>query len=124
MLLNEFFGKPIDIQKEMAKTSNDQEMHDDLYWYIVDHDKLHKDYVIPLAKKIYKDHKNNNLDKEKYVMEFMPLVNKGCMEYYHHKKMKGHLGKTFTEELRKELCEKLFNHFREDIVKDKYKLGR
>jgi hypothetical protein len=124
MLLNEFFGKSIDISKEMAKNGDDKEMHDDLFWYILDHDKLHKDYFMPVAKKIYKDHKANKLDKEKCVMEFLPMVKKGCMEYYQHKKMKNNPDKVFTKELQKELCEKLFNHYQEDIVKDKYNLGQ
>jgi hypothetical protein len=124
MLLNEFFGKAIDISKEMSKNGDDKEMHDDLFWYILDHDKLHKDYVIPLAKKMKQKSMKEELDKEQFVKEFLPIVNKGCMEYYHHKKMKGRPENTFTEELRKELCEKLFNHFREDVVKDQYNLGQ
>jgi hypothetical protein len=99
-------------------------MHDDLFWYILDHDKLHKDYALPIAKKMKQQSMKEELDKEQCIKEFLPMVNKGCMEYYHHKKLTGRPEKTFTEELRKELCEKLFNHFREDVVKDKYKLGR
>jgi hypothetical protein len=124
MLLNEFFGKPVDIKKEMSKDREDKHLGDELFWYIVDHDKLHKDYFMPLAKKIKRDHDTNKLDKEKNVMEFMPMVKKGCMEYYHHTKMKDNPDKSFTDELCKELCEKLFDHYREDIVKDEYKLGR
>ena len=40
MLLNEFFGKAIDVTKEMSKNNDDKEMHDDLFWYILDHDNL------------------------------------------------------------------------------------
>ena len=124
MLLNEFFGKTIDINKEMSKNSDDKEMHDDLFWYILDHDKMHKDYFLPLAKKMKQRSMKKELDKEQCIKEFLPMVNKGCMEYYHHKKLTGRPEKTFTEELRKEICEKLFNHFREDVDKDTYKLGR
>jgi hypothetical protein len=124
MLLNEFFGKPIDINKEMSKDSNDKEMHDDLFWYIVDHDKLHKDYFMPLAKKMKQQSTKEQLDKEQCIKEFLPMVKKGCMEYYQHKKMKNNPDKVFPKELQKELCEKLFNHYHEDIVKDKYNLGQ
>lgn len=124
MLLNEFFGKAIDINKEMSKDSNEQEMQDDLFWYILDHDKLHKDYFLPLAKKMKQRSVKEELDKEQCVMEFLPMVQKGCMEYYQHKKMKGRPEKVFPKDLQKEICEKLFDHFREDVVKDKYKLGR
>lgn len=124
MLLNEFFGKPVDVKKEMSKDREDKNLGDELFWYIVDHDKLHKDYFIPLAKKIKQQHETNKLDKEKIVTEFMPMVKKGCMEFYHHKKMTDNPDKSFTKEICKELCEKLFDHYREDIVKDEYKLGR
>ena len=124
MLLNEFFRKPIDINKEMSKDSNDKEMHDDLFWYIVDHDKLHKDYFMPLAKKMKQQSTKEQLDKEQCIKEFLPMVKKGCMEYYQHKKMKNNPDKVFPKELQKELCEKLFNHYHEDIVKDKYNLGQ
>jgi len=123
MLLNEFFGNPINPTKNLEKSRDDKNISDDLFWYIVDHDKLHKDYFIPLAKKIHHDHKTKKLDKEKSVMEFMPMVKKGCMEYYHHNKLNGSLEKTFSKELRKDMCEKLFDHYREDIIKDEYQLG-
>jgi hypothetical protein len=37
--------------------------------------------------------------------------------------MQGKLGKIFSEELRKDMCERLYDHYKEDIVKEKYKLG-
>ena len=124
MLLNEFFGKPIDPIKDLKKNKDDRNIDDDLFWFIIDHDKLHKDYFHPVAKKIHHSHNNNQLDKEEMVKEFMPMVKKGCTEYYHHKKMTGKLGKIFHEELRKDMCERLFDHYKEDIIKDSYKIGR
>lgn len=119
----EFFGKSIDVNKAMSKNEDNKEMHDDLYWYIVDHDRLHKDFFYPLAKKIKHAHKNDKIDKESLVKEFMPMVNKGCTEYYKEKKMKGNLDKAVSREVREEMCERLYDHYCEDIVKDNYKLG-
>jgi hypothetical protein len=124
MLLNEFFGKAINMDKEMSKDREDKNLSDELFWYILDHDKLHKDYFIPLARKINKDHKADKLDKEQCISEFMPMVKKGCMEFYQHKKMNNNPDKVFTKEMCKELCEKLFDHCREDIVKGQYNLGK
>jgi hypothetical protein len=124
MLLNEFFGKSIDIKK-----SSSDEKHDDkntaneLFWYFLDHDRLHKDYVIPLARKIKHAHHTESLNKSKFVKEFMPMVNKGCLEYYEENDLKGRPETLFSKDLREELCEKLYDHFCDDIVKDKYKLG-
>ena len=124
MLLNEFFGRAIKAGKHQDKKHTDQDQeNNDLFWYILDHDKLHKDYVIPLAQKIKKKQKENTLDKNASVKEFMPIVEKGCMEYYKHKKMNGKLGKIFPKKLREDLCEKLFDHFYDDIIKDSYNLG-
>lgn len=119
----EFFGKPIDVDKTMSKNVDDKEMHDDLYWFIVDHDRLHKDFFHPLAHKIKQAHKADNVNKSALVKEFMPMVNKGCMEYYKEKKMTGNLDKAVSREVREEMCERLYDHYREDIVKDRYKLG-
>jgi hypothetical protein len=120
----EFFGKPVDVHKELLKNRDDQNMGDDLFNYIIDHSKLHKDFFHPIAIKMHKAHKSNKLDKDQMVKEFADMVNKGCMEFYHHKKLKEHPGKIFTKELREDLCERLFDHYREDIIKGKYKIGQ
>jgi hypothetical protein len=123
MLLKEFFGKGIDPIKMSHKNGHGDRINDELFWFIIDHDKLHKDYFHPLAVKIKKSFESNKDDKEKFVKEFMPMVKKGCKEFYIHKKMKGSLGHAFPEELRKDMCERLFDHYREDIIKEKYKVG-
>jgi hypothetical protein len=119
MLLVEFFGKPINIDKELRKNRNDDFDNNELFWFIIDHDKLHRDYFHPLAKKIYHGYKNKNLDKKSIVKEFMPMVKKGCMEFYHKNKLPGHFADNFNKDLMKELCEKLYDHYREDIINDK-----
>jgi hypothetical protein len=123
MILNEFFGKAVDPNKDIEKRRTDHQINDDVFWYIIDHDKLHKDFFHPLAKKIKKANEDNHVDKEEIIDAFMPMVNKGCKEYYHEKKLKGHLGKIFTKDLRQDTCERLYDHYKEDIVKGKYKLG-
>jgi hypothetical protein len=120
----EFFGKPIDMAKEMSKERENKHISDDLFWYIVDHDKLHKDFFYSIAKKIKGTHKTKDFNKEQIVSEFMPMVKKGCMEFYQHHKMNGKLETVFSKELRKDMCERLFDHYKEDIVKDQYKLGQ
>ena len=111
------------MHKEMSKNREDKNIQDDLFWYIIDHDKLQKDFFHPLAVKMKKANEDGEIDKEEICDAFMPMVKKGCKEYYSHKKMSGKLGKLFSEELRKDMCERLFDHYREDIIKDKYKLG-
>ncbi len=121
MLLNEFFGKNIDPIKNMNKGRDEKNIGDDLFNYIIDHDKLHKDYFFPIATKIAK--KKGDVSKEESCKEFLPMVLKGCKEYYEHKKMKGKLGKVFSKELRSDMCERLLDHYKDDIVNGKYKVG-
>jgi len=123
MLLKEFFGKPVDMYKEMSKSRENKGISDDLFWYIIDHDKLHKDYFHPIALDMKKAKADGKIDKEEICNAFMPMVEKGCKEYYTHKKLNGRLGKLFSKDLRKDMCDRLFDHYREDIIKDKYKLG-
>ena len=123
MLLNEFFGKPADIGKKMSKDQDDQKLSDELFWYIVDHDRLHKDFFHPLAAKMKKQQDGGKVDKEKTVSEFAPMVKKGCLEFFKSKKMKGHPEKVFHKELFKDICEKLYDHYNQGIQKDHYTLG-
>jgi len=121
MLLKEFFGKNIDPVKNLQKGRDDKKIDNDLFWFIIDHDKLHKDYFFPIAAKLSKD--KEQYDRSKMVKEFMPMVVKGCKEFYEKKKMKGRLGQAFSKDLRKDMCERLLDHYKEDIIKGKYKIG-
>ena len=123
MLLKEFFGKAKDIAKDMRKERNDSGIENDLFWYIIDHDRLHKDFFHPLAAKIHRSHKKGSLDKEDMIKEFMPMVKKGCMEFFEQNKMPGRFEDHFNKELIKDMCERLFDHYREDIVHGKYQIG-
>jgi hypothetical protein len=54
----------------------------------------------------------------------MPIVNKGCMEFYSATKMKENPREIFTEEFREELCQKMAEHYTPDILKGVYNLGK
>lgn len=119
MLLNEFFKPTQEVGQKKADEQNPK-LGDDLFWFIIDHDKLHKDYFFPIAKKL---HSLKECGPEMILDMFMPMVIKGCKEYYADKKMTGKLGKTFSKELREELCQRLYDHYNDDVKKDIYKLG-
>lgn len=120
MILKEFFGRSIGPKSSNRKDQQEEKLDNDLFWYIIDHDKLHKDYFFPIAKKLKK---LKECTPEQVLEMFMPMVEKGCKEYYEYKEMKGKLGKEFPKDLREELCKRLYDHYREDIEKDKYNLG-
>ena len=120
----EFFGKPVDIEKEMSKERGDNGIGNDLFWFIIDHDKVHKDHFHDIAKKIHRQHKSKSVNKEEIVKDFLPMVKKGCMEFYTHHKLPGRPGNHFDKELIKDLCERLFDHYKDDIIHGKYKIGQ
>lgn len=121
MLLKEFFSRPIEIdQNHRDRDQQGQKIDDELFWYILDHDKLHKEYFFPIAKKL----KTIKECGDSMIYElFMPMVIKGCKEFYSDRKMEGRLSKKFPLELREGICKKLYEHYLDDVKKDKYKLG-
>lgn len=120
MLLNEFFGKTLKPQKNK---DSDLTKSDDLFWFILDHDKLHKDHFFPVAKKIKSGIKKNTVKKDECIMELKPMVEKGCLEYYHSHKMSGKPSKLFPKELRDDMCNRLYDHYYENIKKNNFELG-
>lgn len=121
MKLNEFFSRSLDItQNQKLKDDMGKEFDDDLFWYILDHDKLHKDYFFPIAKKIKK---LKECDDTMVYEMFMPMVVKGCKEFYHEKEMKGKMGERFPVKMREGLCKRMYDHYQDDINRDRYKIG-
>lgn len=121
MKLLEFFNKPLNFSKTKEEQDrDDKKLDDELFWYILDHDKLHKDYFFPIAKKV---NKLKECGPGMVLELYMPMVIKGCKEFYHDKKMEGSLGKTFSTKFRENLCHRLHDHYRDDIKKGAYKLG-
>ena len=131
-VLREFFGN---FQHDFSNTAKGEkdvfsqkteltdEQLDDLFWFIIDHDDMHMEHVLPLAKKIKKLQKQKKFDHGKFVKEWMPVVNKGCAEFYKHKKMTADPKDIFTTEVRKGLCHRLADHYHRDIEKGEYMVG-
>lgn len=96
---------------------------DDVFSFILNHDKLHKDFFIPIAKKIKKDFKEGKTSKKEYIKIFKPMVLKGCKEYYIKEKLNKKFENLFPEDFQLNICEKLCDHFYDDIVREKYKVN-
>jgi hypothetical protein len=124
MKLYEFFGRPVNLGKKENNSEQDISDHkDELFWYILDHDKLHKDHAIPLLVKMTRDKKAGKLNRSESISSMRPIVEKGCMEFYHKKEMKGKPAKHFPKDLRDDLCERLCDHYLEAINKNEFQLG-
>lgn len=110
MLLCEFFGNPLNAASDTSNNS----IANDVFWFILDHDKLHKDHAIPLINQIKKQ---KNLSEVEVIKMFMPLVNKGCKEFYMKNDMHGHLTEIFPKPVRVELCNRLYNHYHDSVAR-------
>lgn len=124
MLLNEFFGSfdPTGQKKEEEKNEkkyDEDELVEAVYEFIINNDKLHKEEFIPVALKISK-----NPTAEHSAKEWLPLVNKGCMEFYHHHKMNEDPLDLFSKDVRKKICQKMFTNGNKEILKGEYNLGQ
>lgn len=127
MKLLEFFNPHKSDVTEKQNNSSDpkidkERLFDDLYWFILDHDGLHKEYFIPLAKEIDRKRKSKEFDKSDYIKKFLPMINKGCLLFYKEKSMNQDPKDIFTKQLRKDLCHRLLDQSYEDICKGEYKI--
>jgi hypothetical protein len=101
-----------------------QRLANDIYWFILDHDHLHKKHFFPIAQEIYELHKaNKDIDRKKYTECWMPMVKEGCMAFYKEEKLKGDPKKLFDKEFCKSICERIAERHIKDITKGEYKLG-
>ena len=130
MNLFEFFSVP-SIEKhnqdKSIKKDDDherQQLANDLYWYILDHDHYHKKHTKPNLQRMGRDFKKTKkVDRSKYTECWMPLVREAALEYHEKHKMQGNPKKVFDEEICKHLCRRIADRYIEDIKKGEYKLG-
>ena len=132
MKLLEFFGVPTNDENSSkpsaddltGKTQEEQEkIADELFWFMLDDDGLHKKYFIPLAQELARQIKAETVNRREFVPKWMPMVNQACLKFYKAKEMKDDPRDAFTFEMRKGLCRRLADHVYDDIEKGEYNLG-
>ena len=129
MKLYEFFGVPQyeeekDASDELSgKTADEEEkLADEVYWFILDDDHLHKECFMPLAQEISEKMKNKSFDRGEFTKKWMPMVNKGCLKFYKKHEMIDDPKDVFTLEMRKALCQRFAEEHHSAIEKGEYKL--
>lgn len=120
MILKEFFGNTLNLSnKDPEKKMSNDINADDLFWFILDDDHLHKKHFFPIARKL----KQKNKPSDEIIIEmFMPMVKEGCLKFYKKNKLTGKPAKLFPKELREQMCSKIYQHFENDIKEGVYKL--
>ena len=127
MKLNEFFGNfnhdvNAENNKDTATLSKEQEheLADNVFWYILDDDDLHKKYFMPIAKELAKKYANTKDDASLDWKVWSPMVNSGCMKYWEENNIRQHPTDTFSKDFRRDLCKRLEDHYHTEIAeKDK-----
>ena len=126
MKLYEFFGTwqakgPMDVDNPMDKNGDGNvtreekdQFKNDLFFYILDNDDIHKKQFYEVTEQIYADKKVDET-------VWLPMVNRGCMEYYKDRQLQDDPSDLFTKEFREDLCKMLDDHFRKDVLKGEYK---
>lgn len=101
-----------------------EKVANELFWYILDNDDIHKKHFIPIAKQIQRDLKSKGkIDRKDFIDCWMPMVEAGCLEFHKDKQMPGNPRKVFDREFREGLCQRFSDQHLEDIKKKKYNLG-
>jgi hypothetical protein len=129
MKLLEFFGKPLEITKDSERDYDGENDHlepeerehllSDVYEYILNDDMLHKKFFLPVARTIHR-----NPAKQHSHDMWLPMINKGCMEFYKEKKLLGDPVDLFTKEFREQLCKKCADECQKHILMGEFNLGR
>lgn len=129
MKLYEFFSVPqSDEEKDprdrvWGKTADEeQKLADEVYWFILDDDRLHKECFMPLAHEVSEKMKDKTFDRGEFTKKWMPMVNKGCLKFYKTHEMTEDPKDVFSKEMRKALCQRFADEHHPAIEKGEYKL--
>jgi hypothetical protein len=130
MKLYEFFGgrsndtdsNPSDDLSGKTKVEQEK-LSDELYWFILDDDELHKKHFIPVARELAKRMKDESFDHSTFTSKWMPMINKGCLKFYKKNEMTEDPKDVFPKELRKALCQRFADEHHKDIQKGDFRLG-
>jgi len=130
MKLNEFFNIPLDRKEKKfpsypGQSEEEQgKLEDDLFWYILDNDDLHKEFVLPFISDLKTAIDSPEFSKNRFSKKWYPMIRKGCHSFYKKKKMSADPKDLFGQELIQNLSDRLTNKFVTDIKDDQYYIGK
>ena len=124
MNLFEFFGshdnKGSDSRRQDEQNKEQEKaLFLDIFEYMLNSDNLHKKFFLPTAKKVHE-----SPTKEHNSKIWLPLVNRACMEFYNKFELKENPTELFTEEFRKNMCDKCADYHQKHILTGEYNLGK
>lgn len=99
-----------------------EQMKDNVFWFIVDQDDLHKNYMLPLIKKYGSEIKDHNLDRNRFEKEWLPMINKGCGMYHKENELTMNPAELYND-LKDDLAKRFVEKIISDIQDDAYSIG-
>ena len=129
MKLNEFFNVPVDKKQKYdphhagISAEEKQKMADEVFWFIVDHDDLHKEYVMPFVQDMKAQVTSPNFNRDRFTKMWAPMVAKGCQLFHKKHKLKKDPKDLFDKEMKDGLYKALTDRFIKDIQDDEYHVG-
>lgn len=125
MKLFEFFGninhnpnEDNDRDPQSLGKEEEQELGDNVFWFILDDNELHKKHFMPIAKELKAKYADKSDDASLDWKVWIPMVNAGCMKYYKEHQIEKHPSDAFSKEFRRDVCKRLEDHYHEAIEKD------
>lgn len=128
MKLYEFFGNinhddiDSDGHPDTLGKEEEREMAEQVFWFILDDDDLHKEYFLPVVKEMRAKHKADPKSDESDWKLWMHMVKEGCIKFYEEHDVKGHPNDVFNKEFCIDVCKRIADHCHKDILKGEYKI--
>jgi len=121
MKLFEFFNVPKQEKSRVDNQGNqpdDQELTDQLFWFIIDNDELHKRHVLPFVKNYRQQIMNKKYSRDKFKKYLVPMIDRGCDLFLKDKKLTKNPSKLFNNELRDSICSRVLDEIIASIQND------
>lgn len=126
MKLFEFFNVP---EKEKSQVNSqgqrkdEHELEDELFWYILDHDDLHKQHVLPFVKNIKQQVMDKQYNKDKFKKYLVPMIDKGCDLYYKEEKLSGNPHEMFNKDIKDSVNTRIVDEIISAIEQEAFNIG-
>lgn len=124
MRLLEFFnpkhGKWDQHDKDNDLVPKDDNLEDNIYYFILDDDRIHKEHFLPLAIDYYNQKDNDNFDRKSFAKSCLPMVKDGCRAYCKSLKSEEIPDEMLNKDLFRSLAHRLVDQIINDVKEDAY----
>lgn len=106
--------------KDQDMTPRDDKLEDNIYYFILDDDRIHKEHFLPLAVNYYRQKDRGDFDKKLFAKKCLPMVNDGCRAYCRSLKSEEIPDKLLNKDLFRSLAHRIVDQIINDVKEDAY----